>query len=403
MADAVEPNPLAYASFNEFFTRALRPDARPIDRDAGALVSPVDGTVSQLGPLDGSRLLQAKGVYYTVGDLLDGREEYAAQFAGGAFATLYLAPYNYHRIHMPLAGTLRAAWYVPGDLFSVNATTAASVAGLFARNERVVCIFENGPLTLRHDPGRRSVRRQHGNGVAWRDHAAASAARRRSASRPEARAARAGARAGDGPVQHGLHRHPAVAARNRAAGCLLRSRVDGARRAGDRAHLHERHRTWRPTATRAALERRARMLEQARSFFAERSVLEVDTPIVVNAPVTDVHIHSAEVRFPGVARRYFLHTSPEYAMKRLLAAGSGDIFQICHVVRGLERGRLHNAEFTLIEWYRAGLYARGADGRSRGAGRRAAGQPATRSSASPTARPSCASCRSIRSRRASSS
>lgn len=148
MADAAEPNPLAYSSFNEFFTRALRPDARPIDRDAGALVSPVDGTVSQLGPLDGSRLLQAKGVYYTVGDLLDGREEYAAKFAGGAFATLYLAPYNYHRIHMPLAGTLRAAWYVPGDLFSVNATTAASVAGLFARNERVVCIFENGPLTF---------------------------------------------------------------------------------------------------------------------------------------------------------------------------------------------------------------------------------------------------------------
>jgi lysyl-tRNA synthetase class 2 len=97
------------------------------------------------------------------------------------------------------------------------------------------------------------------------------------------------------------------------------------------------------------------MLAHTREFFASRKVLEVDTPIVVNSPVTDVHIHSAEVRFPDSQGRYFLHTSPEYAMKRLLAAGSGDIFQICHVVRGLERGRLHNAEFTLIEWYRIGF------------------------------------------------
>ena len=91
------------------------------------------------------------------------------------------------------------------------------------------------------------------------------------------------------------------------------------------------------------------------TFFKDRGVLEVDTPIVVNAPVTDVHIHSARVHFSDDAPAYFLHTSPEYAMKRLLAAGSGDIFQICHVVRGLERGRQHNAEFTLIEWYRVGF------------------------------------------------
>jgi phosphatidylserine decarboxylase len=148
MHEAVEPNPLAYGSFNEFFTRALRPDARPIDADPCVLVSPVDGTVSQMGLLEESRLLQAKGLYYTLDTLLDGRHDYAAKFAGGAFATLYLAPFNYHRIHMPLSGALSAAWYVPGDLFSVNATTAASVAGLFARNERVVCIFENGPLTF---------------------------------------------------------------------------------------------------------------------------------------------------------------------------------------------------------------------------------------------------------------
>jgi lysyl-tRNA synthetase class 2 len=111
---------------------------------------------------------------------------------------------------------------------------------------------------------------------------------------------------------------------------------------------------WRPTATRATLERRAQMLARARQFFAARHVLEVDTPLVVNAAVTDVHIHSAQVTLSNT-QSWFLHTSPEYAMKRLLAAGSGDIFQICHVVRGFERGRLHNSEFTLIEWYRAGF------------------------------------------------
>ena len=122
---------------------------------------------------------------------------------------------------------------------------------------------------------------------------------------------------------------------------------------------------WRPTANRERLARRAAALQQVRQFFAERGVLEVETPVIVTAPVTDVHIHSAEVRFPddpttaagGAAApvRFFLHTSPEFAMKRLLAAGSGDIYQICHVARGLERGRQHNAEFTLVEWYRTGF------------------------------------------------
>lgn len=119
---------------------------------------------------------------------------------------------------------------------------------------------------------------------------------------------------------------------------------------------------WRPTATRDRLAQRAAALQQVRQFFADRGVLEVDTPVVVNAPVSDVHIHSAEVRFPDEATasgsapaRFFLHTSPEFAMKRLLAAGSGDIYQICHVARGLERGRQHNAEFTLVEWYRTGF------------------------------------------------
>jgi lysyl-tRNA synthetase class 2 len=111
---------------------------------------------------------------------------------------------------------------------------------------------------------------------------------------------------------------------------------------------------WRPTAGRAMLERRAALLARIRAFFAARGVLEVDTPFLVNHPVSDVHIHSARVEFPD-APPHFLHTSPEYAMKRLLAAGSGDIFQICHVVRAWERSRVHNTEFTLLEWYRIGF------------------------------------------------
>jgi phosphatidylserine decarboxylase len=148
MSDALESDPLKYESFNAFFTRALRPGARPADPDARTLVSPVDGAVSQCGPLQGNSLVQAKGHTYTLEALLDEAGSWAGTFRGGAFATLYLAPFNYHRIHMPLAGTLRAAWYVPGRLFSVNATTAASVPGLFTRNERIVCVFEHGALTF---------------------------------------------------------------------------------------------------------------------------------------------------------------------------------------------------------------------------------------------------------------
>ena len=110
---------------------------------------------------------------------------------------------------------------------------------------------------------------------------------------------------------------------------------------------------WRPSATRERLQQRAALLARAREFFAAHGVLEVDTPLLVNAPVSDVHIHSARVELgAGSMAPLYLHTSPEYAMKRLLAAGSGDIYQICHVVRGEESGALHNPEFTLIEWYR---------------------------------------------------
>jgi lysyl-tRNA synthetase class 2 len=115
---------------------------------------------------------------------------------------------------------------------------------------------------------------------------------------------------------------------------------------------------WGPTATLSTLRLRAELLAAARRFFADRGVLEVDTPALVRHAVTDPHIHSAQVHLPGYGGPLFLHTSPEYAMKRLLAAGSGDIVQIAHVFRGDEQGRLHNAEFTLIEWYRLGYAMR---------------------------------------------
>jgi len=142
LSDAAEKNPCAYPTFNAFFTRPLAPDARPVAAANAAIACPVDGTVSECGNILGDRILQAKGHDYTLDALLAGRAPLAKRFEGGRFATIYLAPWNYHRIHMPLAGTLTEAWYVPGRLFSVNRTTAAHVAGLFARNERLVCLFE---------------------------------------------------------------------------------------------------------------------------------------------------------------------------------------------------------------------------------------------------------------------
>jgi len=142
MDDAVEREPLAYPSFNAFFTRALRADARLLATAPRAIVSPVDGRVSALGTIRAGRLLQAKGQDYSLSALLAGNAALEAQLRDGLFMTLYLAPYNYHRIHMALAGRLRGAWYVPGRLFSVNDVTARLVPGLFARNERVVLHFE---------------------------------------------------------------------------------------------------------------------------------------------------------------------------------------------------------------------------------------------------------------------
>ncbi len=142
LAETERPDIASYRSFNDFFTRALRPGARPLDKAPDAVLCPVDGTVSQAGPLHAGALLQAKGLDYSSNVLLGGDAALAAEFDGGSFATIYLAPYNYHRIHMPLSGTLRRCIYVPGDLFSVNAATARGVPNLFARNERIACVFD---------------------------------------------------------------------------------------------------------------------------------------------------------------------------------------------------------------------------------------------------------------------
>jgi phosphatidylserine decarboxylase len=132
----------AYPDFNSFFTRHLKPEARPIANTPKTIVAPVDGCISQLGDIQNETLLQAKGFNYTLQGLLGGTSEVAQLFKNGAFATLYLAPKDYHRVHMPVTGTLRETIYIPGKLFSVSQQTVNSIPQLFARNERLVCIFD---------------------------------------------------------------------------------------------------------------------------------------------------------------------------------------------------------------------------------------------------------------------
>ena len=148
MAEAANPDIASYASFNDFFTRPLREGARPLAE--AEFICPVDGAISQFGPIEKDSIFQAKGHSYTTTALVGGDAELAARFDDGSFATLYLSPKDYHRIHMPCAGRLRRMIHVPGELFSVNPTTARGVPGLFARNERVVCLFdgETGPFVL---------------------------------------------------------------------------------------------------------------------------------------------------------------------------------------------------------------------------------------------------------------
>ena len=148
MAEAANPDIASYPSFNEFFTRPLQAGARPL-ADADFLC-PVDGAISQFGPIERDQIFQAKGHSYSTTALVGGDRDLAARFENGSFATLYLSPRDYHRIHMPCDGWLTRMIYVPGALFSVNPTTARGVPGLFARNERVVCVFDtaNGPFVL---------------------------------------------------------------------------------------------------------------------------------------------------------------------------------------------------------------------------------------------------------------
>ncbi len=150
MSIAAEPNPLAYSCFNNFFTRALKPGVRPIDGDTASIVCPADGAISQLGGIVEGNIFQAKGQNYSTLELLGGDSNLAAEFDDGHFATVYLSPRDYHRVHMPLGGKLRSMISIPGELFSVNTVTAENVPRLFARNERVVAIFDTeiGPMAV---------------------------------------------------------------------------------------------------------------------------------------------------------------------------------------------------------------------------------------------------------------
>ncbi|WP_180130199.1 archaetidylserine decarboxylase [Acinetobacter sp. YH12072] len=141
MSIAEQTNALKFKSFNDFFTRGLRTGVRAVDADSTAIVSPADGAISQLGKIENGDVFQAKGQKFTVENLI-ADPQLAEPFKNGEFATVYLSPRDYHRVHMPFAGTLTETLYVPGELFSVNQTTAANIPGLFARNERMVCLFD---------------------------------------------------------------------------------------------------------------------------------------------------------------------------------------------------------------------------------------------------------------------
>lgn len=150
VSEAAKTDLAIYSSFNQFFTRALQKSIRPIAEGDKIMTSPVDGSISQIGSIEQSRIIQAKGQYYSVVELVGGDEKLAEQFEQGQFATIYLSPKDYHRIHMPLTGQLKQMRYIPGKLFSVNPCTARTVPRLFSRNERVVTVFETaqGPLVM---------------------------------------------------------------------------------------------------------------------------------------------------------------------------------------------------------------------------------------------------------------
>lgn len=142
MSAALSSDIADYPDFNSFFIRQLKPGLRPIEQKADTIICPADGCISQIGAINNDQLLQAKGFYFSLSDLLGGSEQLASEFLNGCFATIYLSPKDYHRVHMPMKGKLRETIYIPGKLFSVNKQTAEQVPNLFARNERLVCIFD---------------------------------------------------------------------------------------------------------------------------------------------------------------------------------------------------------------------------------------------------------------------
>jgi len=150
LQEAVLENPQDYPSFNEFFIRRLKPECRPIASNTDILISPVDGTVAQIGAIQGCQLLQAKNFYFDLQTLLGNDPELTSIFTGGSYSTLYLAPHNYHRVHMPLDGYLRKTIYVPGRLFSVNRITSTLIPNVFSRNERLIALFDTaaGPMAV---------------------------------------------------------------------------------------------------------------------------------------------------------------------------------------------------------------------------------------------------------------
>ncbi len=230
MSESLEPDATAYETFNHFFTRELRPGARPLPAVPDAVLCPADGTVSQLGKIANGRVFQAKGRDYSLLELLGGRDDWASAFEGGSFATIYLSPRDYHRVHMPLAGDLREMIHVPGRLFSVNPVTTALVPRLFARNERLACLFaeEAGPLARDHGGGH--LRRQHGNGLGGTGHARRTSEARAAApkARPQSAstaARRWGASTWAPPLSCCYHRNMS----RRSRFCSSRQRIGGDR------------------------------------------------------------------------------------------------------------------------------------------------------------------------------
>ena len=203
MKEAQKPDTASYRTFNEFFVRPLRDEVRPLNTDPNVLVMPADGVISQLGKIEDDKILQAKGHNYSLEALLAGNYIMADLFRNGTFATTYLSPRDYHRVHMPCNGILREMIYVPGDLFSVNHLTAQNVPNLFARNERVICLLDSGGCY--HC-------RQHRNRLGGHHYAAA---RRRDqaldlACRRRRRFCGPAERSGNGPLQAGLNGHQPV-------------------------------------------------------------------------------------------------------------------------------------------------------------------------------------------------